>query len=474
MKIFLAVLAVSIILLGACKSAQVPSSVTKPMPDPTSISGRTPDDLITTTPVISSREPTTNPKIIFEKNTPETCGIYMVDVDGSNLIKLNGDRLANVLPDGKKIAYQLRTPTAGGGGQIGLDEYLREVQKRQLLGPPGAWYIGVATPGFSPGGIAIMSADGTGQTQLTETGWDPIVSPDGNKIAYTFYDGLYVINADGTGNIKLVDEDWVFARWGPPVWAPDSKRIIYAAATESMPSSMTDRVIYVINADGSGKFELEEARADFSWSPDGKQIVYTTSGGLYIAEANGTGKIKIANDGSAPSWSPDGRQIAYRTGPTSTTGSIYIVNADGTGSIELATDALGPRWSPDGTQIFYASLAAAVYVVNSDGTGKREFVEKGWLPIWSPDGKKGAYEYGGDLYVINTEGTGQIKLTNGQAFGEHEFVWSPDSQYIALTGNQSHCLYVADVNTGKLTLLTSESSLQSTGIGHIRWLPPSK
>ena len=79
-----------------------------------------------------------------------------------------------------------------------------------------------------------------------------------------------------------------------------------------------------------------------------------------------------------------------------------------------------PSWSPDGEHIAfmgYRGKAWDIYLVNT-----RTFVEtqvtdgKGSYvkPSWSPDGSKIAMDNGGDIYIINVDGTGLTNLTNGK------------------------------------------------------------
>lgn len=50
-------------------------------------------------------------------------------------------------------------------------------------------------------------------------------------------------------------------------------------------------------------------------------------------------------------------------------------------------------------------------------------------------------------------------------------VWSPDGQYVAFTSDKGQCLYVVDVESGRLTLLASDMLLLGQGIEDLWWLP---
>ena len=82
--------------------------------------------------------------------------------------------------------------------------------------------------------------------------------------------------------------------------------------------------VYVINADGSGLKKLTDHPADDSgpvWSPDGKQIAFTSSRDgyleIYVMNADGSDLKNLTNnpaDDTSPAWSPDSRQIAFSSG----------------------------------------------------------------------------------------------------------------------------------------------------------------
>ena len=81
--------------------------------------------------------------------------------------------------------------------------------------------------------------------------------------------------------------------------------------------------------------------------------------------------------GLDPSWSPDGRQIAF-----STFSQIYVMDADGSNQQPLTSSSVskfGPSWSPDGRQIAFYS-----YRGDKD-RGDISLMERRWQQHTRPD-----------------------------------------------------------------------------------------
>ena len=98
------------------------------------------------------------------------------------------------------------------------------------------------------------------------------------------------------------------------------------------------------------------------------------------------------NGTSAPDWSPDGRRIVFAEFQPNAT-AIAVVDA-ANGSLVRLTDMGGgfktdPCWSPDRRRVAFARIAkgSGIYVMNADGTGLKRLTNGGRTdrsPAWQP------------------------------------------------------------------------------------------
>jgi Tol biopolymer transport system component len=169
----------------------------------------------------------------------------------------------------------------------------------------------------------------------------------------------------------------------------------------------------------------------------GPGTAYPIVGGLSLGDA-----VEVVGKNAAEDW----LQIAYNGGE----GWIAAAYAELTDSLaavlEVAaslppppTPGLGQRPSPNGKPeltgklVFQTCNGCDIYVINADGSGLRRLTD-GMEPAWSPDGKKVAFARWRDprgLYVIDEDGSNET-LVFGWVAAKGP-AWSPDGSRIAFT-----------------------------------------
>ncbi len=285
---------------------------------------------------------------------------------------------------------------------------------------------------------ALVSVENLQKINIAETQlWDPVLSPDGTKIAYAAYDDaqqqqVFVINADGTGKKKLTGD--ANKKWGI-AWGPD--KIAYISFGKDGLEK-----IFVMNPDGTDNKQLipdntrQGSSADEkppvwaapSWSHDGKFLVYTSlddksDAKMYMVNSDGTGKREVFNDSTeqwSPSISPDGNNIVYASYNSRSKEELFIVDVGGTAKRQITFDEIKknyPIWGPDGTitYVSYESLTSSgekIFAIDQDGTNKRLFVNTDFMelsPSFSSDGRKFSY--------AGIDPSGIVKITIGDTAG---------------------------------------------------------
>jgi Tol biopolymer transport system component len=118
------------------------------------------------------------------------------------------------------------------------------------------------------------------------------------------------MNADGSNQTQLTNSGQNYF----PRWSPDSSRITFHS-TRDDPSNVE---IYSMYADGSNQTRLTNTGfvASPEWSPDGTRIVFRSlrdnNINIYVMNADGTSQTRLTNstegyDVVSPIFSPDGR-----------------------------------------------------------------------------------------------------------------------------------------------------------------------
>ncbi len=304
--------------------------------------------------------------------------------------------------------------------------------------------------------------------------------PDGLELYATLYrlpDGKlligksYRVDRERVRNVAhRLSDDIVLSLTGQPGVA--STQIAFVSAVRG------HKELYVMGYDGHGLRPLTDDRTinrSPSWSPDGRQIVYSSlrqqRWDLFITDAQSGMATPIRTSSTfntSPAWSPDGRQILFSINDESNI-DLYTVSVSGwrlrrvTDHPEVDTE---PSWSPDGQKVAFTSDRAGipqVYIMSADGSNIRRLT---WepdayegSPRWSPDGRRIAFVRRGfdgfDVHLMEVEGGTPFRLTAG---GSNENPsWSPDGLQIAFCSNRDggDDIYVMNWDGTNLRRLTS-------------------
>lgn len=248
------------------------------------------------------------------------------------------------------------------------------------------------------------------------------------------YSRIYAMRPDGSGVRALTDDP---AGDFQPAVSPDGSKILFRRG-ESLEAEL-----YVMNADGSGVTNLSNSErydGDASWSPDGKKIAFRSQRDrnweIYVMDGDGQNPTRITLHGAhdaEPSWSPDG-YLATMADRVDSQYDIYKIWSGGGPDVTQLTSDPGtdgnPSWAPTGTIIAFESdrvtvdpnapetevylidsanyLAGVTRLTNSPGFDGE--------PDWSPDGTRivftSAREGGLEIWAMNTDGTGLVRLTD--------------------------------------------------------------
>jgi Tol biopolymer transport system component len=211
-----------------------------------------------------------------------------------------------------------------------------------------------------------------------------------------------------------------------------------------------------------------------AWSPDGKSIAYyhydpKRVGGVRLLNLEG-GEDRVIKSiplelpffrppfwAATPSWSPDGKQLIYSRMKTYRHryiyGDIYLYDLKTKHEKRLTKEAraYNPVFTPDGKSIIFGQQQwgeksprlARFNIESKEITVLREFNESELLDsiAVSPDGKEIAYtlwKTGGfqDLYTLPIEG-GEPKALTQDKFGDYDPSYTSDGNYILFSSNRS-------------------------------------
>jgi Tol biopolymer transport system component len=269
------------------------------------------------------------------------------------------------------------------------------------------------------GDIWVMDADGTNETNLTNTPdineRDPAWSPDGTKIAFTGPGGFNEDNSGGLEDIYVMDAD-----------------------------PTTDDATSLTNTPYSLEYQP-------SWSPLGDQLAFvrevpgqiiSEQSDIFVMDANGENATNLTQTDAnehAPAWSPDGEKIAFAGVRKSTATPTDCPTATASATATACPEQPTAAWK----------------ILTMDPNGQNEAILTGDefhafddAPDWSPDSTKvvfmkqcqGVCSDAWEIWGVNRDGSGDTNLTPNDLSDEDRMVaqhtgpsWSPDGSEITFT-----------------------------------------
>lgn len=149
--------------------------------------------------------------------------------------------------------------------------------------------------------------------------------------------------------------------------------------------------------------------------------------------------------------------------------NVYTMNYDGSNRMAVThfvdSVAVYPDISADGSKIVYIGMGGSEnWTATIDADGSNMVPIKNYAvsdPAWSPDGTKIAYSLGDkdDIYVMSSDGTGDVNLTNDSNAHDRYPRWSPDGTKIVFASDRDgdYEIYVMDSDGSNVVQLTDNN-----------------
>jgi Tol biopolymer transport system component/imidazolonepropionase-like amidohydrolase len=330
-----------------------------------------------------------------------------------------------------------------------------------------------------------------------------VPSPDGKTIAFVrrvrAESVIYLYDIESGAQRALFDgldhdqqEAWaIFGVYPNFSWTPDGKSLVFWAGGHINQLDVATKKNQVIPFEvdvsldvtapvrfaqdvSPATFEAKMIR-DAMTSPDGKTLAFQAVGHIWIKTLPNGKPKRLTSDNHfeyEPSFSPDGKQIVYTTWSDDELGGIYSVPAAGGVSKKLNSRKgyyNEPRFSPDGEKVVYrrssgSSLLGSIYStetglywMKSSGGAETLIQESGEDARLGPDGR---------VYFLTGGGLSKeyksVRLDGGDERTHFKLKYvttvvpSPDFEWVAFT--ELHNAYIAAFpKTGQPIELTKDT-----------------
>jgi gamma-glutamyltranspeptidase len=272
-------------------------------------------------------------------------------------------------------------------------------------------------------------------TGVREAAW----SPDGKRLAVTWFDAIWTMAPDGKDPKRVVAAPQGWAAERDPAWSHDGKSIVFSASLDGYFD------LWMAPAGGGAARRLTTSTGDERWpsfTPSG-QIVYASrpqKGIWRLVITNPDGKSEAAEiaTGTGAAWqghvSPDGKWVAYvsdREPEPGNEADIWIaeLGASGQPRVLRATRAPGAEshvvWAPDSSRVAYAATRSGVggIYVTDTGASSGTTAPAGPAQAGGPQRGRGAGGGGGAAAAT-------AEILASRKLGVP--AWSPDGQTLAI------------------------------------------
>jgi TolB protein len=259
-------------------------------------------------------------RIVFSNNhlcSWNDCGngeIAVVNLNGSNFRRLTHNFVTDESPAWspakQRIAF-MRFRTDG----FGL--WIMDANRRHQRPLPGPKYAN--EPDWSPNGRMIVFSGGTSQPG---------------------YGGLWTVNVN-TGHLTRLL--WGMSSTDSPAWSPDGTRIAFGSNRDG-----TEQIwLLRVRDHRLTQLTFPTGRPPVTsytpaWSPDGRRIAVWRAGYIWIMRADDSHARRVGGPADEFTWSADGRWIVFSQG------SLFAIHPDGSGRHLIRHEAGGPNGWLDG------------------------------------------------------------------------------------------------------------------------------
>jgi Tol biopolymer transport system component/DNA-binding winged helix-turn-helix (wHTH) protein len=375
-------------------------------------------------------------KIAFISGRDGNQEIYVEDIDGSNLERLTNhparDAFPTFSPDGTQIIFNSNREGEN------LDVY-------------------------------IMNVDGSNVRRLTnwpsdEESFPGSWSPDGTQLFVlserSGKDNVYIMNVEPFATREVLADASHDLR--SPSFSRDGSKILFQSVAEDNTAEL--RIMDVNTKEVRTAVKTATPDGSPKFSPDGNWIVFqdrlNDNGEICLVRSDGSGGVQDLTNNAArdvgPSWSPDGSKIVFTSNRDGNYDlfQIYVMNADGSNQHRIYYSSgmsVHPNWSPDGIHIAFANDKEdgrtgnfEIFSIELETTQPEQRLtfrrRYDVLPVYSPDGSRIAFtssaDGNGEIYVMNADGSGLVRLTRDAA-DDNSPSWSPDGNHIIFSSNRN-------------------------------------